>query len=90
MQKAISIIFLIFDLYIGTRFLLNVLNILHTSKYSKGATLAYAIIFLSLSIIGFVLLFSKTNTKWVFWMSIGPWLLMIVLLFLNMLVGDYK
>jgi len=90
MQKVISIIFLIFDLYIGTRFLLNVLNILHTSKYSKGATLAYAIIFLSLSIIGFVLLFSKTNTKWLFWLGVGPWLLIIASLFINMIFGDYK
>lgn len=90
MLKFISISLLLIDAYLGTRFLLNVLNLLHTSKYSKGATLAYAIIFLALAATGLVMLYNKSSVKILFWLSIGPWILIIVALFLNMLFGDYK
>ena len=46
--KIISIILLGVDGYIGIRFLLNVVGVLQTSKYSPGATALYAVILLSI------------------------------------------
>jgi hypothetical protein len=48
--KILSISLLCLDAYIGVRFLLNVLQILQTSKYSQTATLIYAIVFIGLAI----------------------------------------
>jgi hypothetical protein len=67
-----------------------VLHILQTSKYSKTATAIYAIIFLGLAAFGFYTLYIKNNLKLGLWISIAPWALLLILLFLNMLLGDYK
>ncbi len=88
--KIFSFSLLALDAYIGTRFLLNVLHVLQTSKYSKTATLIYAIVFLSLAAFGFYTLFVKDNLKLCLWISIAPWAVLLLLLFLNMLFGDYK
>lgn len=88
--KIISLFILGFDAYIGLRFLLNVFHILQTSKYSKTATLIYAIIFLLLALAGFYFLFAGNNMNLSFWISIAPWILIFVFQFLNMITGDYK
>jgi len=87
--KIISIILLGVDGYIGIRFLLNVVGVLQTSKYSPGATALYAVIFLVMSALGFYFLFSKTNDKWLFLLSIGPWLLILTVMLFSMIFGDY-
>jgi len=78
------------NVYIGMRFLLNVLNILQTSKYSKKATLVYAVLFLSMGLAGLYFSFFKHDNKPALWIGIGPWLLALVFLLINMLTGDYK
>jgi len=88
--KIISVSLLCLDAYIGVRFLLNVLQILQTSKYSQTATLIYAIIFIGLAVAGFYVLFGKNNLKLSLWISIAPWFIILAFLFLNMIFGDYK
>ena len=78
------------DLIIGVRFLLNVLHVLQTSKYSKAATFLYAIIFLSLAIVGLYALFISKKLNLSLWISIAPWAIIITLLFLNLILGDTK
>jgi hypothetical protein len=85
-----SLALLCIDAYIGIRFLLNVLHILQTSKYSPTATFIYTILFIGLAFSGFYVLFAKNNLKLSLWISIGPWLLMLAFLLLNMIFGDYK
>ena len=87
--KIISIILLGVDAYIGIRFLLNVAGVLQTSKYSPGATALYAVIFLVMSALGFYFLFSRTNDRWLFLLSIGPWLLILTIMLFSMIFGDY-
>ncbi|MCB0710304.1 MAG: hypothetical protein KDC15_13040 [Chitinophagaceae bacterium] len=89
-QKIFSLVLLSINSYVGLRFILNVFHILQTSKYSKTATLVYAIIFLALALVGFYFLFIEKKVRLSFWISIAPWILIIVFLFLNMIFGDYK
>jgi hypothetical protein len=88
--KILSIILLGLDAYLGVRFLLNVLNILQTSKYSPTATFTYAILFLGLAIAGFYFLFIKNDLKVSLWISMAPWLVIIAVLFFSMIFGKYN
>lgn len=88
--KILSFSLLLADAYIGIRFLLNVLHILHTSKYSKAATVIYAFLFLGLALWGLYLLLVKNNLRLGLWISIAPWVILLILLFLSMILGDYK
>ncbi len=87
MLKVIAVLFLIFDAIIGIRFFLNVIGVLGTSKYSEKATLIYAIIFITLAITGLYFLFIKHNQKLALWVSIGPWFLMILVMFIAMITS---
>lgn len=78
------------NIYLGFNCLLNVLHILQTSKYSQGATIVFAVLFLSLGIAGFYLSIFKAEYKMALIISIGPWLLSLLFLLFNMLTGDYK
>lgn len=76
--------------YIGSWFLLNAFNILQTSKYSKTATIVFAFIFLAMGVLGIYFLFHKNNMKAALWISIGPWILALLFMFIVMLTSDYK
>jgi len=80
----------VLNVYIGIRFLLNVLHILQTSKYSKTATLVYAVLFLGMGLAGLYFSFFKPDNKLALWIGIGPWALALIFLLINMLTGDYK
>ncbi|HRV52620.1 MAG: hypothetical protein BWX95_02217 [Bacteroidetes bacterium ADurb.Bin141] len=86
--KLISLIFLSLDAYLGIRFFLNVIGLLQTSKYSQGATLLYAIIFLSLAAVGIYFLFFRSNLKLALWISLAPWLLLFIIQLLSMIFSD--
>lgn len=88
--KIISVLILGFNSYIGLRFLLNVFHVLQTSKYSKTATLIYAIIFLCLAVVGFYFLLSVKKVKLSFRIATVPWIFFLLFQLLNMLFGDYK
>jgi len=89
-MKIFALLFLIIDGYIGIRFILNGLHLLQTSKYTKEATLLYAVIFTSLSLVGIYFLFFKNNLKVGFLISVLPWVLILIILLLNMIFGDYR
>lgn len=88
--KILSIGLLSLDAYLGARFLLNVLQILQTSKYSKTATFIYAFLFLGLAIWGFYVLFVKENIKLGLWISIAPWGLILLFMFMSLIFGTYR
>ncbi len=88
--RIIATLFLLADAYIGIRFLLNSLNILQTSKYGKGATLLYGLVFTALALAGFYVLFVRGQVKWALWISAGPWVLLLVIQLAAMLFSDYK
>jgi hypothetical protein len=90
LTKMIASLFLLADAYLGIRFLLNSLNILQISKYGKGATLLYGILFTGLAIAGVYILFFRNQPRWALWISVGPWLLLLVFQLAVLLFSDYK
>jgi hypothetical protein len=78
------------NLYLGLRAFLNVIGITHTSKYSEGATLFFAILFLSMSAGGFYFTLLKPNQKYALLCALGPWVIGFVFLLFNMFRSDYK
>ncbi|MEZ5067998.1 MAG: hypothetical protein R2847_05675 [Bacteroidia bacterium] len=85
--KLISLIFLSLDAYLGIRFFLNVIGLLQTSKYSQGATLLYAIIFLSLAAVGIYFCFSAATSNSPCGLAL-PWLLLFIIQLLSMIFSD--
>lgn len=90
LAKILIVLIAAINVYTGMRFMLNVLHILQTSKYSKTATLVYAVLFLGMGLAGFYFLFFKQDNRPALWIGIGPWLLALLFLLINMLFGDYK
>lgn len=78
------------NIYFGFINLLNALNILQSSKYSKTATIVFALLFLTMGIGAFYLSIIKNNQKLGLLLSFGPWVLAILFMFIVMLTSDYK
>lgn len=78
------------NLWLGLRAALNAIGVLQTSKYSQATTIIFAILFLALGATGFYVTIVKHNPKLGLLVSVGPWLLAIVVLFVQMMTGDYR
>ena len=78
------------NLYLGLRSFLNAIHVLQTSKYSQTATVLFAILFLTMGGAGIYLSITKDNTKLALLVSIGPWVIALVFLLINMMTQDYK
>ncbi|MES1226542.1 MAG: hypothetical protein ABUT20_64300 [Bacteroidota bacterium] len=89
-MKWFSWIITFINIYFGLYCLLNVLNILKSSKYSQASTLVFAILFTSMAVGSAYLLLVKGNSKYALLIGIGPWVLSLVFLLFNMLTSDYK
>jgi hypothetical protein len=89
MLKILCVIFLAADLYIGTRFLLNIVGILDTSKYGRAATALYAVLFLALGLTGGYYLFFTPQLNLAVWLSLAPWAIMLIVMFLVMATSRY-
>ena len=77
------------NIYIGLRCFLNAIHILQTSKYSQTATVIFAILFLGMGIAGFYFCLAQ-NYKIALLIGVGPWVIALLLLLVNMMTGDYK
>ena len=89
-MKIITALISIFNLYIGFRFFLNVIQVLQTTKYSKVSTAIFALLFLSMGIAGLYFCFIKDNNKKALLIGMGPWILGLMVLLVTMLTSDYK
>jgi len=78
------------NVYFGLRCFLNVIHVLHTTKYSQGATTIFAILFLGLGGAGFYFTTIKTDPKLGLFISFGPWVLSLVILFIAMITGKQQ
>ena len=78
------------NVYLGFINFLNVIHVLQSSKYSKTATVVFAILFLGMGIIGFYISIVQHNYKLALLIGFGPWVLALLFLLFNMLTSDYK
>ncbi len=89
-MKFIVWIIIAINIYLGFDAFLNVIGVLQSSKYSRTATIVFALLFLGMGLYGLYLAFIKQNYKGALWLGIGPWLLALIFLLINMLISDYK
>jgi hypothetical protein len=78
------------NIYFGIYCFLNVIRVLRSSKYSKTATLVFAILFLCMGAGSIYFLLLNHSVTFAFWLGIGPWILTLLFLLINMMTGDYK
>lgn len=86
MKILISILSLI-NLYLGGKNFLNVIGVLQDSKYSRGATLVFAILFLSMGILALYFAFIKQNSRLALYICFGPWVLALLIMFVSMITS---
>lgn len=87
--KIIAFLIAGVNTYFGGWFLLNALNILQSSKYSKGSTIMFSILFSVMGIVAMYLIVQKNMPKTALWIGAGPWLIALVFLFIVMITSDY-
>jgi hypothetical protein len=78
------------NVYLGLRGALNAVGVLQTSKYSQTTTVIFAILFLALGGAGFYYTIAKNNPKLGLVVSCGPWVLAVVVLFIQMTTSKHQ
>lgn len=78
------------NVFLGLRCFLNVIGVLHTSKYAPSTTVIFAVIFLGLGALGFYFTLFRSEPKLALLIAFGPWLLGIVVLFLTMVFSKHQ
>jgi hypothetical protein len=78
------------NIYFGLDAFLSAIGVLQSSKYSRTATIVFALLFLGMGIGGLYVALVKHNFKTALWLGIGPWILALIFLLINMMTADYK
>ena len=78
------------NVYFGLRCLLNAVGVLQTSKYSQTTTVIFAVLFLGLGAAGFYCSIVRHDAKLALLVSLGPWLLALVVLLFTMMTSSYQ
>jgi hypothetical protein len=86
--KFFALAFAAINLYLGARCFLNLVGVLHTAKYATGTTALFAVLFLGFAAAGAWFALWGGNTRLAFWLGFGPWALAIVVLFIQLVIGD--
>lgn len=89
-MKYLVYIFSAVNLHSGSRFLLNALGILQTSKYAQGSNVFFAITLTAAGIIALYFSIAKQNHSLALLIDAGPWILTLILLLANLIFGDHK
>ena len=89
-MKIIIWILSIINIYFGGRNFLNAIYVLKDSKYAQSTNVVFAIIFLSMGILGLYFALVKHNYKIALMIEVGPWILGILVILFMMMTGDYR
>ena len=89
-MKYVALLISAINLYLGTRCLLNVLGVLHTSKYAPVTTAIFTILYLGFAAASLWFAFWGGNPKLALWLAVGPWALALVVLFFSMVFSSHQ
>ena len=78
------------NLYLGARCFLNAVGVLQTSKYSQTATVVFAVLFLGMSAAGCYFTLVRHDVRIGLLLSLGPWVLGLLVLLVTMLTSSYQ
>jgi len=87
-MKVVALVIAALNLILGSRCVLNLVGVLRTSKYATSTTALFAVLFLGFGLATVWFAFWGGNTKLAFWLSIGPWVLAILVMFIQLVVGN--
>ncbi|MCB9313425.1 MAG: hypothetical protein H6568_11740 [Lewinellaceae bacterium] len=88
-MKILIWLFSILNLGLGTRNMLNVVGVLQTSKYAPQTTLVFGLLFLAMGGGALYLMLAKAQIRPALWISIGPWVLGLAAMVIQLMVGKY-
>jgi hypothetical protein len=77
------------NLWLGLRAALNAVGVLQTSKYSQTTTILFALLFLGFGAAGFYATILRNDLRVGLLVSVGPWVLAAVILFVSMTTSRY-
>lgn len=89
-MKYLALAIAALNLYLGTRNFLNVVHVLHDSKYSTASTAIFAVLFLGLGAAAVYYALWGGNAKIALWLGVGPWALSLVILFFSMSLSNHQ
>ena len=78
------------NLWFGARCFLNAVGVLGTSKYSQGTTVTCAVLFLGLGGAGLYLSLSRPTQGLALLVSLGPWVLALVVMFITLVTSKQQ
>jgi hypothetical protein len=87
-MKVIALTLAALNLFLGTRCFLNLVGVLHTSKYATSTTASFAVLFLGFGLATVWFAFWGGNPRLAVWLAIGPWALAIAVMFIQLVVGN--
>ena len=89
-MRFVVYVFSVINLYAGTRFLLNALGILQTSKYGQGSNIFFAITLTTAGVVALYFSIARQSHSLALLIDASPWLLTLILLIANLIFGDHK
>ena len=87
-MKFFALAIVAVNIYLGGRCFLNLIGVLQTAKYGTSTTAMFAVLFLGFAAASIWFAFWGGNVKLAFWLGFGPWALAIVVMFLQLVLGN--
>lgn len=78
------------SLYLGVKSFLNVVDLADDSPYSEGATAVYAVLWLSIAFGALYVTTFKRRAGWGLVIAVGPFVLLVAVLFVAVTTGDWQ
>lgn len=88
-MKILIWLFAILNLGLGLRNLLNVAGVLQTSKYAPQTTLLFGLLFLAMGGGALYMMLVRGQLRPALWISLGPWILALVAMVIQLMTGKY-
>lgn len=88
-MKILIWLLAILHIGLGLRNLLNVAGVLQTSKYAPQSTLLFGLLFLAMGGAALYLMLVRGQLKPAVWISLGPWILALVVMVIQLMTVKY-
>ena len=89
-MKVFAWIIAAVNVYFGALCFLNVIHVLHDSKYSQGMTAVFAVLFLGMGGGAVYWLLAGSSRKQALLIGVGPWALALLILLVSLMTSNYQ
>ncbi len=78
------------SLWLGLKSFLNVVGLADDSPYSEGATATYAVLWLGIAFGALYVTLVRRSVRWGLAISVGPFVVLAVVMFAVLATGDWR